>query len=139
MTQDVIILSTNLDTKTVPLKLKVPFFFTIQVPVVQAYCYSKYLGHFELYFDERGELKTPVDGIGVQNASPILLDKTIQEEPLVLEKIKEYRPKITEFTRLVGETLTKLKRNQQYESNLGNAIADAFIQVLSKKIQSSLS
>jgi len=53
------------------------------VPVVQAYCYSKYLGHFELYFDERGELKTPVDGVGVKNASPILLDKTIQEDPQV--------------------------------------------------------
>ena len=102
--------------------------------MVQAYCYSKYLGHFELYFDERGDLKTPVDGVGVKNASPILLDNTINEDLQVLDKIKEYRPKITEFTRIVGETMTQLKRNQQFESSLGNAIADAFIQVHSKKL-----
>jgi 2',3'-cyclic-nucleotide 2'-phosphodiesterase (5'-nucleotidase family) len=35
------------------------------VPVVQAYCFSKYVGSFDLYFDSNGDLKTPVDGSGV--------------------------------------------------------------------------
>ena len=34
------------------------------VPVVQAYCYTKYMGHLELNFDDSGELLTPVDGAG---------------------------------------------------------------------------
>ena len=51
--------------------------------MVQAFCYSKYLGYFELNFDTNGELKTPVDGIGVTNARPVLLDSTIAEEPKV--------------------------------------------------------
>ena len=46
------------------------------IPVVQAYCYTKYLGHLELQFDDQGELLTPVDGNGVSFADPILLDKT---------------------------------------------------------------
>ncbi len=105
----------------------------IQVPVVQAYCYSKYLGHFELYFDEKGELKTPVDGVGVKNAKPILLDKNTKEDPDVLEKINEYRPNMTEFTRTVGETVTKLDKKGLEESNLGNAITDSMVQVQSLK------
>ena len=59
------------------------FFSGKVVPVVQAFCYSKYLGYFELNFDTNGELKTPVDGVGVTNARPVLLDSTIAEEPKV--------------------------------------------------------
>jgi 2',3'-cyclic-nucleotide 2'-phosphodiesterase (5'-nucleotidase family) len=36
-----------------------------QVPVVQAFYYSKYVGHLQLHFDQEGELKRPVDGNGV--------------------------------------------------------------------------
>ena len=54
------------------------------VPVVQAFCYSKYLGYFELNFNEAGDLKEPADGVGVTNANPILLDETITEEPTVV-------------------------------------------------------
>jgi 2',3'-cyclic-nucleotide 2'-phosphodiesterase (5'-nucleotidase family) len=105
--------------------------FLIQVAVVQVYCYSKYLGQFDLYFDANGELKTPVDGVGVKNASVILLDKDIKEDPDVLKKIQEYRPNMTEFTRTVGVTVNKLRRNGLWESNLGNAITDGMIQVKS--------
>ncbi len=41
------------------------------VPIVQAFYYSKYLGHLELHFDENGELKLPVDGVGVKVCSTI--------------------------------------------------------------------
>jgi len=39
------------------------------VPIVQAFYYSKYLGHLELHFDRNGELKLPVDGFGVRVSS----------------------------------------------------------------------
>jgi hypothetical protein len=54
------------------------------VPVVQAFCYSKYLGRFDAYFDGNGELQLPVDGVGVRNAGPILLDASVPEETSVL-------------------------------------------------------
>ena len=59
------------------------FFSGKVVPVVQAFCYSKYLGYFELNFDANGQLKTPVEGVGVTNARPILLDSSVVEEPKV--------------------------------------------------------
>jgi len=34
------------------------------VPVVQAYCYTKYMGHLEANFDDGGELLLPVQGAG---------------------------------------------------------------------------
>ena len=103
------------------------------MPVVQAYCYSKYLGQFDVFFDAKGELKTPVNGVGVKNASIILLDKNTKEDPEVLEKINEYRPNMTEFTKTVGVTVTKLTKNGLLESNMGNAITDSMIQVQSLK------
>ena len=36
------------------------------VPVVQAFYYSKYLGHLELRLDADGELQLPVQGSGVK-------------------------------------------------------------------------
>ncbi len=35
------------------------------VPVVQAFYYTKYLGHLRLDFDDDGELKRPVERMGV--------------------------------------------------------------------------
>ena len=102
--------------------------FNQVVPVVQAYCYSKYLGHFDLTFNSQGELKTPVDSVGVTKASPILLDKTIEENKDVLDIIDEYRPNMTEYTSTVGVTLTNLESNELQESTIGNVIADSMVQ-----------
>lgn len=68
------------------------------VPVVQAYCYSKYLGHLELHFDALGELKLPVQTIGVTNANPLLLDQTIDQDADVLKLIEKYRPELANYT-----------------------------------------
>ena len=96
--------------------------------MVQAYCYSKYLGHFDLTFDSRGDLKTPVDLVGVTKASPVLLDKTIEEDKDVLKLIDEYRPSMANFTGTVGTILTKLKGGVLSETNIGNAITDSMVQ-----------
>jgi len=56
------------------------------VPVVQAFYYSKYLGYFDLHFDANDDLKTPVDGKGVQKAVPIILNSSVKEDENVLVK-----------------------------------------------------
>jgi 2',3'-cyclic-nucleotide 2'-phosphodiesterase (5'-nucleotidase family) len=68
----------------------------------QAYCYSKYVGRFDLYFDAEGELKVPVDSVGVKNARPVLLDKSVGKDQTVLDMIEEYRPNMTDYTSTVG-------------------------------------
>ena len=66
--------------------------------MVQAYCYSKYLGHLELHFDALGELKLPVETAGVTGANPILLDQAIAQDPDVLELIEKYKPELVNYT-----------------------------------------
>jgi hypothetical protein len=97
------------------------------VPVVQAYCYSKYVGKLDLYFDADGELKVPVDGAGVQNAQPHLLDNSIKIDEEVLKVIEKYRPNMTDYTTDVGVITTKLATNGSRETNIGNAIADSMV------------
>ena len=97
------------------------------VPVVQAYCYSKYLGRFDLYFDSKGDLKSPVESVGVKNASPILLDKSIKEDETVLKVIEEYRPQMADYIKTVGALGIKLRKGGDYESNIGDALADSMV------------
>ena len=98
------------------------------VPVVQAFCFSKYVGKFDLFFDSHGNLQEPVNGAGVRDASPVLLDKYVGQDQVAQELIDEYRPYMINFTSTIGVTLTLLRRNGLWESNLGNAITDSMVQ-----------
>merc|ERR1711971_1319773 len=95
------------------------------VPVVQVYCYTKYLGHLELNFDQQGELMKPVDGIGVSVAEPILLDATVEEDPSILEAMQKYAPELAYYKVEIANTTVYLQRNGSEESNLGDLVADA--------------
>ena len=101
------------------------------IPVVQAYKYGKYLGHLKLSFDVNGDLKSPVDGVGVNYAKPILLDNSIKQDEEALAISRKYRNMtiMTEYTEVIGQNLRILKgdRNIYAESNIGNFIADAFL------------
>ena len=97
------------------------------VPVVQAYCYSKYVGKFDVIFDTKGELKTPVEGAGVQNALPHLIDNNVKMDEEVISVIAKYKPNMTEYTKTVGVITTKLTSWAAEESNLGNAITDSMV------------
>lgn len=99
------------------------------IPVVQAYKYGKYLGHMQLSFDANGKLKKPVDGVGVSFAKPILLDHSIIQDEEAKEISSKYRKDMTEYTKVIGHNLQLLKgdRNRVEESNIGNFIADAFL------------
>ncbi|XP_066258393.1 protein 5NUC-like [Euwallacea similis] len=95
-----------------------------QVPVVQAYAYTKYLGVLNCTFDSNGNL-TSFSG------QPILMETTIPQEEDVLDLLEIYRPAIDTLNEevvgiskvtLLGDWECRIK-----ECNLGNLITDAFV------------
>lgn len=94
-----------------------------QVPVVQAYAYTKYLGKLHMIFNSKGDL---LDADG----TPILLDKSIPQDPDVLKIVKRYHTEIVNDTEeIIGNTAVVLDGLgcQHMECNMGNMITDAMI------------
>ncbi|XP_049876221.1 uncharacterized protein LOC126373907 [Pectinophora gossypiella] len=94
-----------------------------QVPVVQAYAYTKYLGKLHLTFDEDGEI-VHIDG------NPILLDKSIPQDPEVLQIVERYREGVMKISEVVvGSTAVVLNAVtcKRGECSLGNLITDAMV------------
>ena len=88
--------------------------------MVQAFCYTKYLGHLQLSFDDHGELLSPVAGAGVTFASPVLLDHTIEKDPAVLAAMEKWQQNLTEYRVVVGENLVFMEEGgPSEESNIG--------------------
>eukprot|EP00096_Caligus_rogercresseyi_P012062 TRINITY_DN4948_c0_g1_i1.p1 TRINITY_DN4948_c0_g1~~TRINITY_DN4948_c0_g1_i1.p1 ORF type:complete len:363 (-),score=75.55 TRINITY_DN4948_c0_g1_i1:321-1409(-) len=100
------------------------------VPVVQAFCFSKYMGHVELSFDEEGELLQPVKGAGVSLAKVILLDG--EEDPLAKEVMLPYQKQMVEYYEVVGQTSVDLTRSSTSESPLGNMVTDSMIHAVNR-------
>ena len=95
------------------------------VPVVQVYCYTKYLGHLELNFDANGELLTPVNGKGVSFAEPKIMSQDIPEDEEIKEALEEFRDELIEYQVRIGETTEDLMKVYDGESNIGNLVTDA--------------
>ena len=94
------------------------------IPVVQAFCYTKYLGHLQLSFDNHGELLSPVAGAGVTFASPVLLDHTIEKDPAVLAAMEKWQQNLTEYRVVVGENLVFMEEGgPSDESNIGECMS----------------
>uniref|UniRef100_A0AAG5CU06 Apyrase n=1 Tax=Anopheles atroparvus TaxID=41427 RepID=A0AAG5CU06_ANOAO len=93
-----------------------------EVPVVQAYAYTKYLGYLHLQFDADGNL-VELDG------SPILLNGTVQRDSDVLQLLEVYRPGILALDANIGHTNVFLDstRCRFEECNIGNMIADSLV------------
>ncbi|XP_043642935.1 protein 5NUC [Drosophila teissieri] len=96
-----------------------------EVPVVQAYAYTKYLGKLHVQFDADGNL-IEWDG------SPILLNASVAQEQDLLDLLEVFRPNVTRLEKsVVGHTKVHLEGNKAFcraeECNLGNLIADAFV------------
>ncbi len=62
--------------------------------MVQAFCYTKYLGHLELNFGDDGDLLQPVDGTGVSFADVVTLDSSIEQDEDIEEMLDEYREEV---------------------------------------------
>ena len=91
--------------------------------MVQAHCYTKYLGHLELRFDEAGELLSPVDGLGVSFAEPILLEDSIKKDELVLDAMVKWQQNLTEYKEVLGYNEVYMgEGGPSQESNIGQSV-----------------
>ncbi|XP_002741916.1 snake venom 5'-nucleotidase-like [Saccoglossus kowalevskii] len=98
---------------------------TRNVLVVQDYAYGKYLGYLQVTFDTDGEV---IEWSG----NPILLDKTVEQDPETLADVLEWKEPIYEMQNdIIGSTRVYLDGERQHcrtqECNLGNLIADAMV------------
>ena len=96
-----------------------------KVPVTQAASYSKYLGEFQVTFDDAGVVKEA-------SGDPIYLDKAVAEDPLVLARIKELAGPIEALKkREVSEATAPIVGGREVcrvaECSMGNLIADAML------------
>ncbi|XP_021704325.1 protein 5NUC [Aedes aegypti] len=92
------------------------------VPVVQAYAYTKYLGYMKVEFDADGKLVS-FDG------KPILLNGAVDRDSDVLQLLEVYRPGILALDEVIGQTrvLLDATRCRFEECNIGNMIADSMV------------
>ncbi len=95
------------------------------VPVVQAYAYSKYVGHLVLTFDDEGNV---ISATG----DTILLDASVAEDEASVARIAELAGPIEEMkTRLVAETSEAIDGDRNVcramECSMGTLVADAML------------
>ena len=93
------------------------------VPIVQAYAYSKYLGDLKVVFDDNGAVKS-VEG------APKLLDSSVVEDAGYAAKVKELSLPLEELKqKVVGETQNVIVGDRNVcriqECTMGNLVADA--------------
>jgi 5'-nucleotidase len=95
------------------------------VPVVQAYAYSKYLGHLELTFDDAGRLIHA-------GGDTILLDASVTPDAALEARVKELAGPIEELkARVVAEAAAPIDGSRescrQGECAMGNLVAEAML------------
>jgi 5'-nucleotidase len=95
------------------------------VPVVQAYAYSKYLGEVTLTFDDDGNLVSA-------EGEPILLDASVTPDPNIAARVAEMGAPIEEMKkRVVASSAASIEGNRDVcrvqECEMGNLVADAML------------
>ncbi|QKV20388.1 5'-nucleotidase C-terminal domain-containing protein [Oricola thermophila] len=95
------------------------------VPVVQAYAYSKYVGHLVLTFDDDGNV---IEATG----DTILLDASVEEDPEVVARVKELAEPIEELkVKVIGEAADDIDGSRDVcramECSMGTLVADAML------------
>ena len=95
------------------------------VPVVQAYAYSKYVGHLTLEFDDAGNVTSAT-------GDTILLDASVAEDEAVVARVAELAGPIEEMkTRVVAEAAEAIEGDRSVcramECPMGNLVADAML------------
>ncbi|XP_064489230.1 protein 5NUC-like isoform X2 [Ornithodoros turicata] len=99
--------------------------------VVTAFRYGKYLGHIDLLYDDKGDLKS-------WSGAPIFLDGSITEDKQMLELLQTYQGNVTAASKaVIGYSKVLLIADnyvcQLQECNLGNFIADALFNYFAEK------
>ncbi len=97
----------------------------VDVPIVQAYAYSKYLGDLKVVFDDAGNVKST-------SGAPILLDAAFTPDAGYAAKVKELAGPIEEMkTKIVAETAAPIDGTREScragECEMGNLVADALL------------
>ena len=95
------------------------------VPVVQAYAYSKYVGHFELEFDDDGNLV-------FAGGDTILLDSSVTPDAAISARVAELAGPIEELKAKVvasaADVIDGSRDNcRAQECPMGNLVADAML------------
>lgn len=95
------------------------------VPVVQAYAYSKYLGHLELTFADDGSLI-------YAGGNTLLLDSSVMPDPAIEARVAELAGPIEELkAKVVAESAAVIDGSRevcrQAECQMGNLVADAML------------
>lgn len=96
-----------------------------EVPVVQAYAYTKYMGRLNVTFNEAGDLI-------FFRGQPLLLDNQIPRDKEILQVLEKYRPEVAALdVQVLGRTRVFLDGSVEQcrfrECNFGNWITDAFV------------
>jgi len=90
--------------------------------VVQAYAFTKYLGHVKLEFNDTS------GGLEKWSGSPILLDSSFEKDSGMDRALQPWRQQLLEFTgKVVGSAAKELFLSRGKESTLGNWVADAMV------------
>lgn len=92
---------------------------------MQAYAYSKYVGHLELTFDDDGNLT-------YASGDTILLDASVEEDAEIVARVAELAGPIEEMkTRVVAEAAEAIEGSRDVcramECAMGNLVADAML------------
>lgn len=95
------------------------------VPVVQAYAYSKYVGHLTLVFDDLGNVTSAT-------GDTILLDASVAEDAAAVARVAELAGPIDEMkNRVVADAASPIDGDRAVcramECSMGNLIADAML------------
>lgn len=97
-----------------------------KVLVVQAFAFSKYLGHIKVNFTDEGVVNN-------WQGMPILLDNTHPKDPEVVAALNPWQVQLVDFkNKVVGDIKVNLNRSGYHqgrseETNIGNFITDAMV------------
>ncbi|MDN2580524.1 5'-nucleotidase C-terminal domain-containing protein [Aquibium sp. ELW1220] len=96
------------------------------VPIVQAYAYSKYVGELQVVFDDAGVVKTAT-------GDTVLLDSSVTPDAALEARVKELGAPIAELKlRPVSEATATIDGNRDVcrtqECSMGNLVADAMLE-----------
>ncbi len=97
----------------------------VMVPIVQAYAYSKYLGHLEVMFDDEG-------AVIFAEGNTMLLDASVTPDAEIAARVAELTGPIEEaMAEVVGSTSEAIDGAREVcramECTMGNLVADAML------------
>ncbi|MEF2553358.1 5'-nucleotidase C-terminal domain-containing protein [Aurantimonas sp. A2-1-M11] len=119
------LLSNTDDTAAGPYPTMVPNPTGIDVPIVQAYAYGKYLGELTVTFDDSGLVTAAV-------GNPVIMDGQIAEDSDLKARIEELAGPLQEIReRVVGQSQVAIDGSRETcrakECEMGNLVADAML------------